>query len=92
MSSSRDLPIGGCLFRNLQDLLVDRFSCANICNILRNCNSVAHGLATRRGLGWDSGRSKVWTDPIPEFAITLCARDFAEPVLVNERSISYELL
>jgi hypothetical protein len=79
-----DLAVGGGLFRDLRDSLLDDFSCDSICNISRVCDSLAHNTA-RRGLGWDPGQSEVWTDPIPEFATSLCAREFAEHVSINKR-------
>ena len=84
LSISMDLAVGGGLFRDLRDSLLDGFSCDSICNISRVCNSLGHNIA-RRGLGWDPGQSEVWTDFIPEFVISLCAREFAEHVSINER-------
>lgn len=83
-SSSMDLAIGGGLFRDLRDSLLDDFSCDSICNVSRVCNSVAHDIA-KRGLSWDLGQFEVCTDPLPECVNSLCAREFAELMLFNER-------
>jgi hypothetical protein len=85
-SSSMDLAIGGGLFRDHRDSLLDDFSCESIYNISWVWNwSVAHDIV-RSGFGWDPGQSEVWTDdPLPEFVISLCAREFAEPQSINER-------
>jgi hypothetical protein len=58
-SSPMDLAVGGELFRDLRDRLLDDFSCDSICNISRVCNFVAHNIA-RRGLGWDPSQSEVY--------------------------------
>ena len=83
-SSSMDLAIGGGLFRDLRDSLLDDFSCDSICKVSRVCNSVAHDIA-KRGLSWDLGQFEVWTDPLPEFVNSLCAHEFAELMSFNER-------
>lgn len=57
-SSSMDLAIGGGLFRDLRDNLLDDFCCISICNAPRVCNSVAHEIA-RRGLSWHPDQSMV---------------------------------
>lgn len=64
-------------------MLSDNFNCLSVCNIPRDCNSVAHELASM-GMSWDPGQFCIWTDPLLECVTSLVAHDLAEQVM-NER-------
>jgi hypothetical protein len=85
-SSSRDLAIGGGLFRDLRVFLSDQFHCHKICNVPGACNSLAHDLA-RRGLNWNPAtRVSPRCGQIPsQFVISLAARGRAELASSNTR-------
>lgn len=71
-------------FRELHDLLHDQFRCSKILNVPRSCNSSVHELA-RIGMSWDPDQSCVWTDPIPDFVISMVAHDSVEHESLNIR-------
>lgn len=81
-SLSRDLSVGGGLFKDLRNLLYDSFVYSDIYNIPRTCNEVAHELAAT-SMTWDPGQYQVWTEPLPECVSSLLARDLAMQDSVN---------
>jgi len=74
----------GVLFRSIRDLLFDHFNCNKILFSPRSCNLSAHEVA-KIALSWDPSQSSIWDDPLTEFVNNFAARDFVEPMFVNER-------
>ncbi|KAF8665180.1 hypothetical protein HU200_054156 [Digitaria exilis] len=78
-STEYDHAPGGCLFKEIHDLLSLDFHVLYIEHCNRLCNACAHALA-HSGLVRDPDHPCVWHDPLPDFVNFYLAHD-AEVVL-----------
>ena len=65
------------LIRDARSMLNEHFICSKILSVPRTCNGLAHNLA-KLAMSWDPGDSHVWASPLPEFVMSLIARDNVE--------------
>ena len=84
-TSSMDLATCGMLLRDTSALLNEHFVCSKIISMPRACNVIADNLV-KLALSWDPGECHVWASPLPEFVMTLFARNVVEPMILIERA------
>jgi len=76
-TTKRDLAPSGNLFRDIRELLYERFLCLHLVHVPRVCNSSAHELA-KISRSRVPGQSYVWTDSLPVSVHDMVASDLAE--------------
>ena len=72
-----DLATCSMLIRDARSMLNEHFICSKILSVPRTYNGLAHNLA-KLAMSWDPGDSHVWASPLPEFVMSLIARDNIE--------------